>query len=56
MKIALIAAIVAQIIIAILNDGLWRAFAELTAFVLLIVLVLLYRQDRSLSQSKSNAS
>lgn len=54
MKIALIAAIIVQIIIAIFNEGLWRAFAELTAFVLLIVLVLLYRQDRSLSKSKSS--
>ncbi|WP_165862878.1 hypothetical protein [Vibrio sinensis] len=51
MKIALIAAIVVQIIIAILNDGLWRSVAEFTAFVLLIVLVLLYRQERGLQKT-----
>ncbi|MCC4788671.1 hypothetical protein L8R85_00035 [Vibrio splendidus] len=46
MKIALIIAVLLQIGQAVTSSGLTRSLAELTAFVLVVVLVLMKRESK----------
>ena len=46
MKIALIIAVLLQIGLAVNSSGLTRSLAELTAFVLVLVLVLMKRESQ----------
>ncbi|WP_435248821.1 hypothetical protein ACMAZD_05330 [Vibrio sp. nBUS_14] len=46
MKIALIIAVLLQIGLAVTSSGLTRSLAELTAFVLVLVLVLMKRESQ----------
>ena len=46
MKIALIFAVLLQIGQALISHGLTRSLAELTAFVLIVVLVMMQRKEK----------
>ncbi len=51
-KTALIAAILLQIVVSLISEGLARSLAELTAFIITIALVLVHKQQRELTKSE----
>lgn len=56
MKIALLVAIVLQIILAVASEGLTRSLAELGAFVLTVVFVVTIKKAKPSSGSASKLS
>lgn len=46
MKVVLVIAVILQIIMAVQSEGLIRALAELSAFLLLVAIVFSYQQQK----------
>ncbi len=45
-KTALIAAVLLQIVVSLISDGLVKSLAELTAFIITVALVFIHHQEK----------
>ncbi len=54
-KTALIAAILLQIVVSLMSEGLAKSLAELTAFIITIALVLVHNQQRKYSSQQADS-
>ncbi len=54
-KTALIAAILLQIVVSLISEGLAKSLAELTAFIITIALVLVHHQQRKCTSQQADS-
>ncbi len=54
-KTALIAAILLQIVVALISEGLAKSLAELTAFIITVALVLAHNQQRKCTSQHADS-
>ncbi len=53
-KTALIAAVLLQIVVSLISEGLAKSLAELTAFIITIALILVHQQRKRPSDNIDN--